>query len=103
MINALDFTDEEAYLAACDEEAAGLATPVEAMREYAANIGDDPRYIERAWILTDYDVWVKNPHYAGPPQPHPEDDADDAAREAQGDERGPPVPFFCYPDEVAPF
>ena len=29
---------------------------------------------KRAWILTDYDVWEKNPFYVGPPQPHPEDD-----------------------------
>ena len=26
------------------------------------------------WILTDYDVWVKNPYYHGPEQQHPEDD-----------------------------
>ena len=26
------------------------------------------------WICTDYDVWVKNPHYHGPEQPHPEYD-----------------------------
>ena len=39
---------------------------------------------DRAWLLHDWDVWVKNPFYAGPPVPHPEsdeaydDDADDA-------------------------
>jgi hypothetical protein len=26
------------------------------------------------WILTDFDVWEKNPFYCGPDQPHPEDD-----------------------------
>ena len=26
-----------------------------------------------AWILTDQDVWVKNPYYRGPAVPHPED------------------------------
>ena len=25
------------------------------------------------WILTDYDVWERNPYYHGPDQPHPED------------------------------
>lgn len=28
----------------------------------------------QAWILTDFDVWERNPFYEGPPQPHPEDD-----------------------------
>lgn len=27
------------------------------------------------WYLTGYDVWVRNPHYRGPDQPHPEDDS----------------------------
>ncbi len=30
---------------------------------------------EAAWILTDRDVWHKNPYYHGPAVPHPEDDA----------------------------
>ena len=29
---------------------------------------------DRAWILTDRDVWHKNPYYAGPAVPHPEED-----------------------------
>lgn len=29
---------------------------------------------EAAWVLTDRDVWHKNPFYTGPEQPHPEDD-----------------------------
>jgi hypothetical protein len=28
---------------------------------------------EDEWVLTNYDVWMKNPHYKGPPGPHPED------------------------------
>lgn len=41
------------------------------MREHAACVGaDNPG---RAWILTDYDVYVPNPFYTGPPQLHPED------------------------------
>lgn len=28
---------------------------------------------DQAWILTDRDVWHKNPYYTGPAVPHPED------------------------------
>ena len=28
---------------------------------------------DKAWILSDRDVWHPNPHYQGPPVPHPED------------------------------
>jgi hypothetical protein len=52
-----------------------LATPADAMREYAENVGREHK--DRAWILTDYDVWVRNPFYTGPDQPHPEDYHDD--------------------------
>ena len=41
-----------------------------ACQEYAQNIGSERP--EQAWILTDYDTWVENPHYTGEPQPHPE-------------------------------
>jgi hypothetical protein len=27
----------------------------------------------QAWILSDFDVWHRNPYYVGPAQPHPED------------------------------
>lgn len=49
-----------------------LATEADAMREYAENVGREQ--LDRAWILTDYDVWVRNPFYQGPPVRHPEDD-----------------------------
>ena len=52
-----------------------LATVPEAIREMAWNIGYE--YPDRAWLLSDYDVWTPNPHYVGPPQPHPESDPDD--------------------------
>ena len=29
---------------------------------------------ERPWLLSDYDVWTKNPYYRGPEVPYPEDD-----------------------------
>jgi len=47
-----------------------LATPAEAVAEYARNIGGE--YPDRAWLLHDWDVWVANPHYVGPPVMHPE-------------------------------
>lgn len=28
--------------------------------------------LDQQWILTDFDVWEKNPYYNGPPQQHPE-------------------------------
>lgn len=46
------------------------ATPSEARREFAYNAGAD--YPDRAWLLTDWDTWESNPHYQGPPVPHPE-------------------------------
>ena len=33
---------------------------------------------ERAWICSDRDVWYPNPHYNGPPVPHPESDIDES-------------------------
>jgi hypothetical protein len=48
-----------------------LATPADAMREFALNTGHDVP--DREWILTDFDVWVKNPFYKGKPGPHPEE------------------------------
>ena len=48
-----------------------MATPAEADREYATNVGAmNP---QRAWILSDRDVWYHNPYYSGPPVPHPND------------------------------
>lgn len=69
-----------------------LATYSEAMTEYACNIGGE--YPEHAWLLTDYDVWVRNPHYSGPPVRHPEDDSDDY------DIYGPFQPVATINDEV---
>lgn len=54
-----------------------LATPMEAVREWAANCGGDACRITSQWLLHDFDVWVKNPHYTGPAQHHPEDEWDE--------------------------
>lgn len=47
-----------------------LATPQDAVREYAWNAGQDCP--DTAWLLHPFDVWVENPHYTGPAVPHPE-------------------------------
>jgi hypothetical protein len=47
-----------------------IATMSEASREYARNTGYE--HLDRAWILSPYDVWERNPYYVGAPQPHPE-------------------------------
>lgn len=49
-----------------------LATPGEALQEFGFNAGMDNT--DKPWLLSDWDVWVKNPFYSGPPAPHPEDD-----------------------------
>lgn len=52
------------------------ATDAEAEAEYARNVGYERQ--DRAWILSDRDVWYPNPFYAGPAVRHPEDsDFDD--------------------------
>lgn len=66
-----------------------LATPSEAVAEFAHNYGMD--HPELAWLLHDWDVWVANPFYIGPKVPHPEDDY--ASEEAPGfDTPVPPNP-----------
>jgi hypothetical protein len=79
MINPLDFTDEAAYWDAVYEEAQGPATQAEADREYVRNVGAEDT--ERCWILSDRDVWYRNPFYRGEDQPHPEDEYEREARE----------------------
>jgi len=49
-----------------------LATESQADLEYSRNVGFDNQ--DRAWILSDRDVWYPNPFYTGPKQLHPEDD-----------------------------
>ena len=72
MIRATDFYDEADYYAALEER---VATDREAMIEHAWAVGVEHR--DRAWLLDDRDVWVRNPHYHGPAVRHPEDDRDD--------------------------
>jgi hypothetical protein len=51
-----------------------IATDSEAVQEYAVNAGQDNP--ERAWLLTSYDTWVRNPFYRGSAVPHPEEQCD---------------------------
>lgn len=51
------------------------ATPMDAVREWVAVVGAN--HPNRAWLCHDYDVWVANPYYVGPPVRHPEDDSED--------------------------
>ena len=48
-----------------------LASAADADLEYATNVGSQRP--NQAWILSDRDVWYRNPSYKGPPKPHPED------------------------------
>lgn len=48
-----------------------MATQAEADHEYATNVG--AMHPERAWILSDRDVWYRNSSYHGPAVPHPDD------------------------------
>lgn len=47
------------------------ATIEDAVREYVYNVGRENK--DRAWILSPFDSWHKNPFYTGPKVPHPED------------------------------
>ena len=57
----------------------------EAFREYAGTHGAADT--TRAWILTPYDTWERNPFYVGEPQRHPEDDHGEFDEERSPTER----------------
>lgn len=50
------------------------ATLAEGDRQFAEAVGAQRQ--EQAWILSDRDVWYRNPFYRGPAVPHPEEDHD---------------------------
>ncbi len=62
-----------------------VATPADALAEFGRNAGS--MFPDQAWLLHDWDVWVKNPDYRGPAVPHPEEaeEALWAAMEAEED------------------
>ena len=57
-----------------EDDYAPVATMSDAVNEWVWNVGHYPRFIAHQWLNHDYDVWVRNPHYTGPDQGHPEDD-----------------------------
>lgn len=50
---------------------------------------------ESEWILTDWDVWVKNPYYHGPIGRHPEDDCH--PEDDRGEQLPPPPAEIFVP------
>jgi hypothetical protein len=50
------------------------ASVSESISQWARVCGHECK--DRAWLLHDRDVWVPNPSYDGPPQPHPEEEHD---------------------------
>lgn len=66
------FFSQEAWDEAEAERLSGPATEAEADREYADNVGADRP--ECAWVLSDRDVWYRNPYYQGPAVRHPEEE-----------------------------
>lgn len=87
-----------------DEETSRCATIPEAIREWAWNV-EAPS--DKAWILSDYDVWVANPHYVGPPVRHPEDydyeGGNTPPRPASWDMKPDPNAFNSVPNDDIPF
>jgi hypothetical protein len=73
-----------------------LATPMEAIAEYGRNAGMD--HPDQAWLLHDWDVWVRNPFYSGPPVRHPESEEPDPDAADPGDR-----PFAVEIDDYIPF
>lgn len=56
----------------------------DAAKEYADQHGAlSP---DRAWINTPLDSWEPNPHYKGPPVPHPESDPEEENISMEWDE-----------------
>ena len=53
------------------QEEAEFEVASEAESDRAFAVADAPA--DQAWVLSDRDVWYKNPAYRGPAQPHPED------------------------------
>ena len=47
-----------------------VATDADWDREEARELGQ--LHPEKCWILTDRDVWHRNPNFVGTPEPHPE-------------------------------
>jgi hypothetical protein len=71
MINPLDFMNEDEYNEAVFEEASGPSSIADLDRDDAYDRGS--RRQDSQWVLSDRDVWYRNPFYHGPEQRHPEE------------------------------
>lgn len=49
-----------------------VATPSSAVSEWVWIVGAE--HTDRAWLLSNYDTWERNPHFLGTVPPHPEND-----------------------------
>ena len=61
----------------------------EGVRAFVQTVGQERP--DRAWLLSDYDTWERNPYYRGPKclgSVHPEDDFDEAFWEMHKDCKG---------------
>lgn len=62
-----------------DEEDCAPISTADAVREWASVVGAERP--DTQWLLSDYDTWERNPHYAGPAQRHPESYQDEPSEE----------------------
>lgn len=72
----------------------------DAIRDWAAFEG--AFHTDTQWLLSNMDSWVRNPHYHGPEQPHPECDCDDDGNPIAFTFT-PGAPAREYTDEEIPF
>ena len=75
----------------------------EAVSEWVWAYGSE--HPDRAWILSDYDTWHKNPFYQGAERRHPEDYGfdDEDEDECPCDYTCPPNVWLDVVDEDIPF
>jgi hypothetical protein len=92
-----------------DQQQRPPATHDEAISEWVRNCGSDPTRIGHQWLLTDYDTFVRNPHYTGPAQRHPDEEEDypvesgDTADRTQVVAHTPASGRVSQPDDEPPF
>lgn len=68
--NPLDYLNEDEYNEDVFAYESGPSTMAE--MDYADAVARSEGRDDQQWILSDRDVWYKNPRYRGPDQPHPE-------------------------------
>lgn len=84
-----------------EQEFDHIATGSESLAEFARNAGMDNQ--DCCWLLDSRDVWVRNPYYNGPDQPHPEDDRGDFVAENNKSVNQPQEKIEYPVDNETPF